>query len=92
MTILPEGLQRITSDRLERTQLKAARLKGTFRPLHDPEHVRLALADGAGARPAEKFQSKEGFPAVVPSNGEFFADHIDAVGEDGCGGSHVRGV
>jgi hypothetical protein len=92
VAVLPEGLQRITSDRLKRTQLKTARLEGALGPFDDPEHVGLALTHGAGTGPAEKFQREEGFPAVVPGNGELIADHIDAVWEDGSGGSHRREV
>jgi hypothetical protein len=86
--ILPKRLEGVTAYRVERLKLKAVGLERALGSFHRTQYVSLALAYGARAGAPEGFQREKRFLTVIPSDGKFPTDDIDAVWYDVCGGGH----
>jgi hypothetical protein len=76
---------------MERFKLKTVGMECALRPLHGTQHVSLTLTHGTRTDAPKGFQGKERFLTVIPSDGKFPTDDVDAVWYDVCGGGHGQG-
>ena len=91
VAILPKRLKGVATYRVERLKLKAVGLERAFGSFHRTQYVSLALTYGTRAGATEGFQREKRFLTVIPSDGKFPTDDVDAIWYDVCVGGHGQG-
>ena len=78
MSVSPDGLDRVAAHVHDAQKLKSRRgqrLVWAFVKI--AHHVHLAFATSARTMAAEPLQRNKAFAAIVPLDGEFFADRLN---------------
>jgi hypothetical protein len=77
MAIAPDGLPRVTADKLMAANLKAGGRVRDLGLVDMAEHVGLAATRGTGTEAAQRLKPQISFLAITPRDGEFVADDLE---------------
>ena len=82
MAVVPDGLERVTANETEATQLEAMGAVADMGPDNIAHDVGFASASGAGAMTAQMFELKIALATIVPDQGQLVTDDFGTCHRD----------